>query len=282
MKSCDRPSRGSHSYRSLLHPHNACLSRALFDCVLQCSCRHVQIILCHNRLHTRQVGTYRQSGRCDTTAFPPATSPFQGQEDGLRLLAAPRCWLRLLFGPSALQLAGGPQILSTAAPCVFPQEVLNAMTHELIHAYDDCRLAPPQHGGTRGTHSSTTSASASDAPSRAGDTLAGEVACAGATPTGAQTSGAESVESEHAGGSSRSSSCSVGPGRGVQGASCMGGVDWSDCRQHACTEVSCRRACNACLLSAGRPGMAVELGMTRSVRICVLSSASGRPRDGPT
>ncbi|GLC36051.1 hypothetical protein PLESTF_001253300 [Pleodorina starrii] len=142
------------------------------------------------------------------------------------------------------------------------REVLNAMAHELIHAYDHCR-----YGGRVGAGAEPSGSGASASPGDGGDGGGGAAltsgacdAAASAAPT-ARSSGS-SEDSSHCGGS---------------GSPRSGGLDWSDCRQHACTEIRAANLSGDCsllqeLLRGNLP--LLPLGWAAQQRACVARRAA--------
>ncbi|KAG2483155.1 hypothetical protein HYH03_017947 [Edaphochlamys debaryana] len=120
------------------------------------------------------------------------------------------------------------------------REVLNALAHELLHAYDHCR-------GGGGAAWQTEEA--------AGEAGAGAL---GDGPTELRASGAAVVEAGGAAAAAAQAGPGPGPGHeapaaGPPGAGCGGGgggggLDWSDCRQHACTEIRAANLSGDCSL----------------------------------
>ncbi|GFR48632.1 hypothetical protein Agub_g10547 [Astrephomene gubernaculifera] len=138
------------------------------------------------------------------------------------------------------------------------REVTNAITHELIHAYDHCRYggrgdafptatAAAAEGSTAGsTAAAAAGAAASGSGSGSGSSSSGDVGSASAAAAAAAGSsmGSSGCGIAAGGSSPERGGCEGGGGgsceggsSGCSGVGSTGGLDWSNCRHHACTEI---------------------------------------------
>ncbi|GLI68677.1 hypothetical protein VaNZ11_013163 [Volvox africanus] len=194
------------------------------------------------------------------------------------------------------------------------REVWNAMKHELIHAYDHCRSGgrigssasvriPGSGGGPDAPLTSANDEGEKDRRTGVNRSRSGSPAAAAATDAGIadgavkRTSTLDSDRESCNGGSSSSSSDSTSnsSSEGQQHvdaarvAARFGGLDWSNCHHHACTEIRAANLSGDCsllqeLLRGNLP--LLPLGWAAQQRACVarraaLSVAMNPTCDGP-